>query len=422
MSSKNIFLFDKNKCVACGACKVACVTENGMQQPEQWRNIYSSNSNHLAEKALVHLSLACNHCEDSPCLVNCPANAYYRDEITGAVLHDKEKCIGCKYCTWTCPYDAPKYNPQEGIVNKCTFCADRVRENAKPACASLCPTGALDFTCTEFSREESEKSSPVQINVGSKIKVTELRNDKAPEMDRNLFTKQIKEENSGSKKITAKHEWPLVIFTFLISVIVGIILNKIDLIQSFEMKFSLFTAGALSSLLSMLHLGKKIRSWRSLLNIKNSWISREIWALSLFMGSLFTDFFITDIPDLIITFSSVLLIISIDMLYTKAMWSWKSKIHHGQTIFIAGGLAVLLSGNFLLIVILYGVRLFFAVYRNYQTIESKYVIVEYFLAFTGFALIQLYGLWAGIACIIVSDILARIDFYNDLSLPKIEVK
>ncbi|HKK80676.1 MAG TPA: 4Fe-4S dicluster domain-containing protein, partial [Prolixibacteraceae bacterium] len=123
---KNIFIYDYNKCVGCHACVVACTNENGFQSPETWRNIHSSNSIHYPQLPLFYLSLACNHCDDAPCLQNCPAHAYSRDEKTGAVIHHPEKCMGCKYCTWACPYDAPKFNPKEGIIEKCTFCNHRI--------------------------------------------------------------------------------------------------------------------------------------------------------------------------------------------------------------------------------------------------------------------------------------------------------
>ncbi len=66
---------------------------------------------------------------------NCPALAYTRDKETGAIIHHAEACIGCKYCTWTCPYDAPKFNEATKIVEKCNFCVDRISDGKQPACA-----------------------------------------------------------------------------------------------------------------------------------------------------------------------------------------------------------------------------------------------------------------------------------------------
>ena len=76
---------------------------------------------------------------------SCPALAYERDAVTGAVLIRSELCIGCKYCSWACPYGAPQFEPDSGVMGKCTFCSHRLADGLKPACASLCPTGALDY-------------------------------------------------------------------------------------------------------------------------------------------------------------------------------------------------------------------------------------------------------------------------------------
>jgi Fe-S-cluster-containing dehydrogenase component len=167
---RNIFIFDQNKCVGCHACVVACMNENGFQSPDQWRNIHQSQEFHFPSLPLFYLSLACNHCEDAPCLKNCPALAYSRDEKTGAVIHHPEKCIGCKYCTWACPYDAPKFNSKTGIVEKCTFCNHRIEENLKPACANLCPVGALDFKYTRFFKRRIHRieSSSCKCWIGNK--------------------------------------------------------------------------------------------------------------------------------------------------------------------------------------------------------------------------------------------------------------
>ena len=226
---KNIFIFDQNKCVGCHACVIACMNENGFQSPDQWRNIHKSQDINFPHLPLFYLSLACNHCDDAPCLQNCPALAYSRDEKTGAIIHDPDKCIGCKYCTWACPYDAPKFNPKTGIIEKCTFCNHRIEEDLKPACAELCPVGALDFINTEFTREESNESSPVPVNVGSHIKVNKLRKSAGPEMDLALFNDQTEKRKQKKKhqKISAYEEWPLIIFTLLSATLVSLYASKI---------------------------------------------------------------------------------------------------------------------------------------------------------------------------------------------------
>jgi len=105
----NGFIFDLNKCVGCHACGVACKIENGKEQHHPWREISTFNSFQHPQLPVFHYSMACNHCEDAPCMISCPALAYSKDDNLNTITFNADKCIGCTYCTWACPYDAPKY-------------------------------------------------------------------------------------------------------------------------------------------------------------------------------------------------------------------------------------------------------------------------------------------------------------------------
>jgi anaerobic dimethyl sulfoxide reductase subunit B (iron-sulfur subunit) len=63
----------------------------------------------------------------------------------GIVTVDQNKCIGCRYCQWACPYSAPQYEAQKGLVSKCNFCVDEITAGGSPACVAACPTRALAF-------------------------------------------------------------------------------------------------------------------------------------------------------------------------------------------------------------------------------------------------------------------------------------
>ena len=152
------FIFDVNKCTGCSACQLACTIENQVSPQIVWRQINTFNPSKFPGIPVFHHSLACNHCIDPPCMAHCPALAYSKDPKTGAVTIDDAKCIGCKYCSWACPYDAPQYNVSLGVVEKCTFCAHRLDVGLAPACVALCPTGALqvgEYT-SEGERETVE--------------------------------------------------------------------------------------------------------------------------------------------------------------------------------------------------------------------------------------------------------------------------
>ena len=417
---KNIFIFDQNKCVGCHACLVACINENGFQLNDQWRNIHNSNTNHYPDLPLFYLSLACNHCDDAPCLKNCPAQAYSRDEKTGAIIHHPEKCIGCKYCTWACPYDAPKFNPKKGIIEKCTFCNHRIEENLKPACANLCPTGALDFTQMEFTKEEALKSSPVPVKVGSSLKMERLRNRQGPEIDQELFKNQDKDYIKKKKhsKIAVKEECPLIIFTLLCTAAVAFYsTGKTEMFNSIQ-KFIFVSLGFVGAFLSTSHLGKKFRAWRSITNIKNSWLSREILSFGLFYLGVFIDFYIIKIPVWIPALIGFVLLLAIDMLYRLAKWEWPIKIHSANTLLIGLTLTAFLMDYKLVVVFLVSCRLTLYIYRKY--ISRKYILISVLRMLSlMFSIILSYydAYYAGITFLIIGEIIDRIEFYTELKVP-----
>lgn len=99
----------------------------------------------------LHFPRSCLHCETPACVTVCPTGASYKRAEDGIVLVDEAKCIGCKLCSWACPYGAREYSAVEGVMKKCTLCVDRIyNENLpeserQPACVQACPTRARHF-------------------------------------------------------------------------------------------------------------------------------------------------------------------------------------------------------------------------------------------------------------------------------------
>ncbi len=141
------FIFNHNRCVACGACSAACMIEN--RWTLQPRMIYTYNSEAVPSLPVINLSLACNHCKKALCMEGCPATAFHRDAETGAIVIDDSECIGCRYCQWNCPYDAPKYVFPEQVIGKCHLCHQRLREELD---ASLC--NCLSYRSTKVRKTE----------------------------------------------------------------------------------------------------------------------------------------------------------------------------------------------------------------------------------------------------------------------------
>ena len=277
------FVFDQQRCTGCHACRLACTVENGLPFAESWRQIVTFNPRHEPALPSFHLSLACNHCADPACMHACPARAYRRDAATGAVLIDEAKCIGCRYCTWACPYDAPRFDARRGVVTKCTFCVERLHEGGVPACADYCPTGALTVArCEEADLATSAVGFPDGSALGPALRIIPWPDGAASVADARPAAPAVGSP-APAPKITLRSEWSLAVFTFAAATLIGLFAGHV--LGAVELGVPLFLGIALPSMaLSALHLGRKGRAWRAVLGLRTSWLSREIVAYSAFVG------------------------------------------------------------------------------------------------------------------------------------------
>jgi Fe-S-cluster-containing dehydrogenase component len=160
-------VIDLDSCVGCQACVTNCKEWNtgGHMAPLTDIDPYGADADgvwfnrvHTYEYAhqdgsggTVHFPRSCLHCETPACVTVCPTGASYKRASDGIVLVDEDKCIGCKLCSWACPYGAREFDTAVGVMKKCTLCIDRIyNENLAPddrvpACVAACPTGARHF-------------------------------------------------------------------------------------------------------------------------------------------------------------------------------------------------------------------------------------------------------------------------------------
>ena len=159
MSEQYGFFFDATRCTECYGCVIACKQWNGVEAGgPAWRRIVEVWAGEFPGVTRNFVSLSCMHCGEPPCEKVCPAGAISKREDDGIVVVDQDKCIGCHYCFFACPYGVPQYG-DDGTMEKCEACLEQRTESGKPACVATCPTGALHFGTMEELSEIASKSA-----------------------------------------------------------------------------------------------------------------------------------------------------------------------------------------------------------------------------------------------------------------------
>jgi len=155
-------LVDTTKCVGCRACEAACTETNGqpappmLDDPAVFKQTRTMDTRHYTVVNAAapaggaaparFIKRQCMHCVEPACASACLVRALNKTP-TGPVEYHKDRCLGCRYCMVACPFSVPKYEYDSAapFVQKCHFCGDRQAKGLAPACASVCPSGALQF-------------------------------------------------------------------------------------------------------------------------------------------------------------------------------------------------------------------------------------------------------------------------------------
>ncbi len=187
-------VIDLQRCTGCGGCILTCKNENNVQLGVAWSSRISRTVGTFPNVRYEYIPTLCNHCDNAPCVKSCPTKAMHKG-YGGITAHTPKKCVGCKICRASCPYDVvhsnevephrfwrdqnalmkgvtssghevaqrvgadviPYYNSAKedmgkgaglrykGIAEKCTFCDHRVEKGELPYCVEGCPANARIF-------------------------------------------------------------------------------------------------------------------------------------------------------------------------------------------------------------------------------------------------------------------------------------
>lgn len=296
------FMLDASACSGCKACQAACKDKNQLPLGVLWRRVYEVTGGSWKQEGAAwnntlcayNLSISCNHCVHPKCAGVCPVDAY-TVRADGIVILDSSKCIGCGYCAWACPYEAPQYDKAAGHMTKCDLCYDNVDAGLSPACVSACPLRVLDYAEVSagqllaqgqialWETPATEHPYPMPGDSGTQphLAIKPHAAMKSPEEKRTANHEEIHPE-----RVSGWEEAPLVAFTLLMQMAVGGFWAMLWLLRGVSLPFApvlliglCIGAGLITS---FAHLGTKRNAWRALNHLRKSWLSRELLFTLLF--------------------------------------------------------------------------------------------------------------------------------------------
>ena len=143
-------LVDTTRCMGCRSCEYACAEANGLPEPEEDEAVFDNErtqsetqwsvvNRYETDLGEVFVKKQCMHCMQPACAAACLTKAMYKSE-EGPVIWREKKCMGCRFCMISCPFDIPKFEYHSAVpkLHKCQLCLDRIRNGEQPACVENC--------------------------------------------------------------------------------------------------------------------------------------------------------------------------------------------------------------------------------------------------------------------------------------------
>lgn len=161
-------LYDSTRCIGCRACEKACAKAHDLpdaqdelkvgmlrKTSESQRSVINSYN---TSKGEVFIKNQCMHCNEPACAAACLTEAMYKTK-EGPVIWREDKCMGCRYCMVSCPFDVPKFEYQSANpkIQKCDMCYDRIVKGEIPVCAETCGDAIIFGTRRELITEARKR-------------------------------------------------------------------------------------------------------------------------------------------------------------------------------------------------------------------------------------------------------------------------
>lgn len=338
------FEVDLDACTGCKACVIACNNLNGLDEGESFRATGLLHGGTQVLPLQQTVTTACHHCVDPACMNGCPTRAFDKDPLTGIVSHTEERCLGCGYCTWTCPYEVPRFNEARGVIRKCDMCKDRLGAGEAPGCVQACPNGAIAIRLVDISQLVAEAAEPdsavLPTAPASGLTVPATRYRTNWEIPPDVVAADYRTVRPGHG-----HR-PLVVMLVLTQLAVGTLGVGLSVPgrRTAIVALMVTLAGLVAS---VAHLGQRRRLWRSMAGLRTSWLSREVAALGAFTGATAVAA-LTGSPALtaLATAIGLVAVACSGMLYvvTRRPW-WQARLTGPRFAFttVAGGMSLVLA-------------------------------------------------------------------------------
>lgn len=219
----NGILYDATKCAGCRTCEYECAAAHGLPEPASEIEAIRKTSETCntvvntfqTSKGELYIKRQCMHCNDPACGAACLTQAMKKNE-SGPVTWDGDKCMGCRYCMVSCPFDSPKFeyfsaNPK---IQKCDMCFERQIKGAAPVCVSNCSNEALLFG----KRRELIKEARHRINENPELYVDHIYGEHEAGGTGVLYLSSVPFEELGMNTKLQQSSYPALTKGFLYSV------------------------------------------------------------------------------------------------------------------------------------------------------------------------------------------------------------